>query len=136
MVNQLLISFASSISDKIRKTLFILMIIIRKQENILCLSLGFLSSKVSSLQSRYINASRSSNCILLKNMSSKMEISIYVGADIFRWNFNKQTNNIEMQKAPICGRSLLYTHRCMMKECNSIIASYAINCNTLVRCYV
>ncbi len=136
MVNQSSISFVLSISSRIRKTLFSLMIMIRRQGNTSCLSLGFLNLRALYLQANCINGDHLSSCMSLKNMQGMRVISIYAGAEIFRWNFKKQTNNIEMQKAPICGRSLLYTHRCMMKECTSIIASCAIYCNTLMGCYV
>jgi hypothetical protein len=136
MVGQSLISSALSMLTRISKILFFSMMATKKQRNISCQSSSFSSSKALSLQANYINGNRSLSCILSRNMWKKMELGIYAGAKIFRWNFNKQTNSIEMQKAPIDRRSLLYTYRCMMNVCTAIIASYAIYCNTLMGCYV
>jgi Fe-S-cluster containining protein len=134
MVHQYL-NFFSSFS-RIEIVLFSSMMTKRKPRNPLYPWLNFWKRKALFLAAKCMNLSHLSNCRLLKNTCRLMEISAYVGAEIIRWQINKQTNSIEKQKAPICRRSFFYTHRRMMTKCTLIIASYAINCNTLMGCYV
>ncbi len=101
MVNQSSISFVLSISSRIRKTLFSLMIMIRRQGNTSCLSLGFLNLRALYLQANCINGDHLSSCMSLKNMQGMRVISIYAGAEIFIWNFNKERLRLLNTKARI-----------------------------------
>lgn len=129
------LNFFSSFS-RIDINLFSLMITTRKQGNLLCQWLNFLSEKGLSLVRKCFNLSHLLSCMWLKNMRRVMGIGTCVGAATNRWQIKNKTSNIKMQKARISRPSLLYTCRCMMNECAFIIASHAINCNTLMGCYV
>lgn len=101
MVGQSLISSALFMLTRISKTLSFSMMAIRKHGNILCLSSSFSSIRVSSLQASCINGNRLLSCMSLKNMSKKMELSIYVGADAIKWNFKNKWFRLLNTKARI-----------------------------------
>jgi len=99
MVAQYSIYSALYLLIKANKTLSSLMMAIRRQENISRLLSSFLSLKASSLQVSCINGNRSLSCMSWRNMSRKMGLSTYVGAEIFRWNFKYETFRLLNVKA-------------------------------------
>lgn len=128
--------FASFSLTSFRTTLFSLMMPMWAPRNTSCQWLNSWRKKGLFSRANSINGNHLSSCMSWRNTSRKMVQSTCVGVATIRWNSKIETSSIKMQKAPIDRRSLLYTHRCMRKNCNSIIASCAINCNTLLGCYV
>jgi len=122
--------------SKIGIILFSLMMMIARQRNPLYPWLNFWKRKVLFLAAKCMNLSHLSNCKLLKNTRRVRRIDTYVGAETIRWNFKNKTSNIKCKRPRLTVGAFLYTCRCMMTECTLIITSHAINCNTLLRCYV
>ena len=101
MVGQSLNSFVLFSLTNFMTTLSSLTMPIRRLRNSLCQWSNFSSSKVLSLRANYINGSRSSSCMLLRNMLKKVALSTCAGVVTIRWQIKNKTTRILNTKAQI-----------------------------------
>lgn len=136
MAGQSLNFFALYTSINRETTLYSLMTLMGTLRNISFQWLNSWRKRGSFCRANSINGNHLSSCMSWRNTSRKMVLSTCAGAATIKWQSKNESSSIKMQKAQIWRLDLLYTHRCMVSECTSIIAFYAIYCNTLMGCYV